>query len=76
MIVDKIWKLTNVVRVELDPDGPHIHRDNQLSLDVCSYSHQTLVSTNSYSYKQMNLSLNEQFFKVPLTQIYRICVYV
>ena len=38
MIVDKIWKLTNVVRVGLAPRSSHSQRQATFQDNVCSYS--------------------------------------
>jgi hypothetical protein len=35
MIVDKVWKLTNTVRLDLML-GPHTYRDNPLSRIMCA----------------------------------------
>jgi hypothetical protein len=37
MIVDKIWKLTNVVRVGLAPRSSHAQRQTPFPDNVCSY---------------------------------------
>ena len=38
MIVDKIWKLTNAVRVGLAPRSSHAQRQATFPDNVCSYS--------------------------------------
>jgi hypothetical protein len=38
MIVDKVWKLTNTVRVGLDPRSSHTERQTTFPDNVCSYS--------------------------------------
>jgi hypothetical protein len=40
MIVDEIWKLTNVVRVRLAPRSSHSQRQTTFPDNVCSYSHE------------------------------------
>jgi hypothetical protein len=37
MIVDKVWKLTNTVRVGLDARSSHTHRQSTFPDNVCSY---------------------------------------
>ena len=37
MIVDKIWKLTNTVRVGLDPRSSHSQRQTTFLDNLCSY---------------------------------------
>ena len=46
MIVDKIWKLTNTVRVGLGPRSSHLQRQTTFPDDVYSYSpHVTVCHT-------------------------------
>ncbi len=37
MIVDKVWKLTNTVRVGLDARSSHVQRQSTFPDNVCSY---------------------------------------
>jgi hypothetical protein len=37
IIVDKVWKLTNTVRVGLDPRSSHAQRQSTFPDNVCSY---------------------------------------
>ncbi len=37
MIVDKVWKLTNTVRVGLDDRSSHAQRQSTFPDNVCSY---------------------------------------
>jgi hypothetical protein len=39
MIVDKVWKLTNTVRVGLDARSSHAQRQSTFPDNVCSYCH-------------------------------------
>jgi hypothetical protein len=38
MIVDKVWKLTNTIRVGLDARSSHTHRQSTFPDNVCSYN--------------------------------------
>ena len=63
MIVDKVWKLTNTVRVGLDDWSSHTHRQSTFPDNVCSYcppchgvSHYGNL-TNFFSKKKITLEV-------------------
>ena len=63
MIVDKVWKLTNTIRVGLDVRSSHTKRQSTFSDNVCSYwppchgvSHYENLTTFLFFSKKNNIS--------------------
>jgi hypothetical protein len=69
MIVDKVWKLTNTVRVGLDDRSSHAQRQSTFPDNVCSYcppchgvSHYENLTTFLFFEKKITL---EVLLKLP-----------
>jgi hypothetical protein len=76
MIVDKVWKLTNTVRVGLDPRSSHAQRQSTFPDNVCSYcppchgvSHYENLTTFLFFYKFFFVSLVQKWWRVMKKQI-------
>ena len=58
MIVDKVWKLTNTVRVGLDPRSSHAQKQTTFPDNVCSYSPMSRCVTLENCYENLTLFAN------------------